>query len=175
MSSADLIQALEATIEQVKEHNYNGKTLTSVLRDALKYVNKTMKPKKGAAENTEASEKPKRTLSGAARKNNAWVGFVLEHAQKNGWGTYDKYSKKHEWYIDEPASTLHEGIHVFAGSVTDALPTGRKFVRKDAMTLSPKLKLSNPQLYSEFEAGYIEPTTDTVQQSESVSVIQESE
>ena len=175
MSSADLIQALEATIEQVKEHNYNGKTLTSVLRDALKYINKTVKPKKGAvAENTEASEKPKRTLSGAARKNNAWVGFVQEHAQKNGWESYERTSKKTGSMI-EPAGMFHNETYVFTDSVTDALPKGRKFVRKDAMCLSSKLKLSNPQLYSEFESGYIEPTTDTVQQSESVSVIQESE
>jgi hypothetical protein len=74
-----------------------------------------------------------------------------------------------------PGSILHDGAHVYDGSVTEKQPNGKQIINKDAMSLSkhywaPKDKKgSRPELYSEFEAAYKEPVDDDVSETASVT------
>jgi len=63
-------------------------------------------------------------------------------------------------------SVLHDGAHVYDGSVTEKTPAGKQLIHKDAMSLSkqrwaPKDKKgTHGELYAEFEAAYVEEEVD---------------
>jgi hypothetical protein len=115
-----------------------------------------------------AGSMPKGVVPPQLRKPRAWVDFTLQHALENGWETFTVFQSKknkvtgerEEEEIEMPASVLHEGAHVYDGSVTEKTPAGRQLIHKDAMSLSkqrwaPKEKAgTHPELYAEFEASY---------------------
>ena len=129
---------------------------------------------KAAAAAKKAGSMPKGVVPPQLRKPRAWVDFTLHHALENGWESFTVFQTKKDKEtgekIDEEiemsASVLHEGAHVYNGSVTEKTPAGKQLIHKDAMSLSkqrwaPKDKKgTHPELYAEFEASYVEEEVD---------------
>ena len=124
---------------------------------------------------------PKGVVPPQLRKPRMWVEFTLKQALENGWEAFTVFQSKknketgevEEEEIAMPGSVLHDGAHVYEGSVTDKTPSGKQLIHKDAMSLSkqrwaPKEKKgTHPELYAEFEAQYEE---EPVEVSDSASV-----
>ena len=129
---------------------------------------------KAAAAAKKAGSMPKGVVPPQLRKPRAWVDFTLHHALENGWESFTVFQTKKDKEtgekIDEEiemsASALHEGAHVYDGSVTEKTPAGKQLIHKDAMSLSkqrwaPKDKKgTHPELYAEFEEAYVEEEVD---------------
>ena len=117
-----------------------------------------------------AGSMPKGVVPPQLRKPRAWVDFTLKQSLEHGWEAFTVYQTKKDKAtgekIDEeiemPASELHDGAHVYTGSVTEKNPNGKQLIHKDAMSLSkqrwaPKEKAgTHHALYQEFEASYVE-------------------
>ncbi len=111
---------------------------------------------------------PKGSIPPQLKKPRAWVEYTLQHALENGWESFtihqthkDKESgEKTEEVIEMPASTLHNGAHVYTDSVNEKNPAGKQLIHKDAMSLSKQRKESNHPTYAEFEAQYIDDSVD---------------
>jgi len=129
---------------------------------------------KAAAAAKKAGSMPKGVVPPQLRKPRAWVDFTLHHALENGWESFTVFQTKKDKEtgekIDEEiemsASVLHEGAHVYDGSVTEKTPAGKQLIHKDAMSLSkqrwaPKDKKgTHGELYAEFETAYVEEEVD---------------
>lgn len=159
--------------------------LFKVMKQALTECEKRTKgsvPKgKAAATAKKAGSMPKGVVPPQLKKPRAWVDFTLAHALENGWESFTVYQskknkvtgEKEDEEIEMPASVLHDGAHVYDGSVTEKNPAGKQLIHKDAMSLSkqrwaPKVKVgSHEELYNEFLESYVE---DVVEVSDSASV-----
>jgi hypothetical protein len=171
--------ALEALLASVK--SLETAELFKVLKVAISEAEKKAKAAAKAAK-TPKTEKPakkgsmpKGEVPKQLKKPRAWVEFVMKHALENGWDTFTVHQTKKdketgekiEEEITMPCSVLHEGAHVFDGSVTEKSPKGKQLIHKDAMSLSkfywaPKANTgTRPELYKEFEASYVEPEDDS--------------
>lgn len=98
-----------------------------------------------------AGSAPKGETPKQLRKTHAWVKYTLQYALQNGWPSFPVENKKTNEVIDMPASTFHDGAHVYDDSITDETPNGKQIIHKDAMSLSKYFKLNQPEVYSEFE------------------------
>ena len=102
-------------------------------------------------------------------KPRAWVEYVLAYGRKNGWEAFtaqqthkdkDTDTKVVET-IEMPGSVLHEGVHIFEGSISEKDPKGKTLIQKDAMSLSKVWwaqktnEGTHEELYREFEAQYV--------------------
>jgi hypothetical protein len=111
---------------------------------------------------------PKGAVPPQLRKPRAWVDFTLKHALANGWEAFtihqthkDKETgEKTEEEIEMPASVLHDGAYIYEDSITEKAPTGRQLIHKEAMSLSKQRKESNHATYAEFEAQYVDETSE---------------
>jgi hypothetical protein len=126
---------------------------------------------------------PKGVVPPQLRKPRAWVDFTLQHALENGWESFTVFQtkknkvtgEKEEEEIEMPGSILHDGAHVYDGSVTEKCPTGKQIIHKDAMSLSkqrwaPKTKEgTHEELYNEFLASYVEEAVEVDDASETSS------
>jgi hypothetical protein len=147
--------------------------LFKVMKLALAEAEKRAKgtaPRGRAAAAKKAGSMPKGVVPPQLRKPRAWVDFTLQHALENGWEPFVVYQtkkdkvtgEKTEEEIEMPGSILHDGAHVYDGSVTEKTPAGRQLIHKDAMSLSkqrwaPKEKKgTHPELYEEFQTSYVE-------------------
>jgi hypothetical protein len=171
--------ALEALLASVK--SLEIAELFKLLKVVISETEKKAKAAAKAAKSpkTEKPAKkgsmPKGEVPKQLKKPRAWVEFVMKHAIENGWDTFTVHQTKKdketgekiEEEITMPCSVLHEGSHVFDGSVTEKSPKGKQLIHKDAMSLSkfywaPKAKTgTRPELYEEFEASYVEPADDS--------------
>jgi len=119
---------------------------------------KEVKEKKGSM--------PKGVVPPQLHKPRAWVDFVLEHANKNGWPAIMVKGQAEPL----PASVERDGAHVFES-------TGKPLNNKQAMSLSKQYwdrkagVGSNKDLYETFEAYYEPPVA--VEQSSDVVVSEE--
>jgi hypothetical protein len=109
---------------------------------------------------------PKGVVPPQLVKPRAWMDFVKARATKTGWESFtirttkkDKTTgEKVEEDVEMPGSMLHEGVHVFEDSVSEAHPKGKMLSHSDVMSLSktwwtPKTsKGTHEELYREFEA-----------------------
>ena len=151
--------------------------LFKVMKQALAAAEKrstSAAPRGKAAAAKKAGSMPKGVVPPQLRKPRAWVDFTLRHALENGWETFTVFQTKKdketgekiEEEIEMSESVLHEGAHVYDGSVTEKTPAGKQLIHKDAMSLSkqrwaPKEKKgTHPELYAEFEAAYVEEEVD---------------
>ena len=160
--------------------------LFKVMKQALAEAEKRTKGSSAQKSKTTVTTKkagsmPKGVVPPQLKKPRAWVDFTLAHSLENGWESFTVFQtkknkitgEKDEEEIEMPASVLHEGAHVYDGSVTDKTPTGKQLIHKDAMSLSkqrwaPKEKTgTHEELYNEFLASYVE---DVVEISDTVSV-----
>ena len=111
---------------------------------------------------------PKGAIPPQLKKPRAWVEFTLKDALENGWESFTVIQKKKdketntvtEEQIEMPGSILHNGAHIYKGSVTEKTPDGKQLIHKEAMSLSKQRKESSHATYSEFEAQYVDETTD---------------
>jgi hypothetical protein len=138
----------------------------------LKAVANEAEKKSKVAAKPVATKKPGSMPKGAVppqlRKPRAWVDFTLKHALENGWEAFtihqthkDKETgEKVEEEIEMPASVLHEGAHIYTDSITEKSPSGRQLIHKEAMSLSKQRKESNHATYAEFEASYVDETSE---------------
>ena len=138
----------------------------------LKAVASEAEKKSKVAAKPVATKKPGSMPKGAVppqlRKPRAWVDFTLKHALENGWEAFtihqthkDKETgEKVEEEIEMPASVLHDGAHIYADSITEKSPSGRQLIHKEAMSLSKQRKESGHATYAEFEASYVDETSE---------------
>ena len=165
--------------------------LFKVIKQATTEAEKRTKgsvPRGRAAAAKKAGSMPKGVVPPQLKKPRAWVDFTLQHALENGWESFTVFQtkknkvtgEKEEEEIEMPASVLHDGAHVYDGSVTEKTPAGRQLIHKDAMSLSkqrwaPKEKKgSHPELYAEFEASYVEeaaPAADDASETSSTKKV----
>jgi hypothetical protein len=121
-----------------------------------------------ATSTKKAGSMPKGAVPPQLKKPRAWVEFTLKHALENGWESFTVLQKKKdketntitEEQIEMPASVLHNGAYIYEDSVTDSHPDGRQIIHKEAMSLSKQRKESGHATYAEFEASYVDETTD---------------
>lgn len=138
----------------------------------IKVIATEAEKKSKVAAKPAATKKPGSMPKGAVppqlRKPRAWVDFTLKHALENGWEAFtihqthkDKETgEKVEEEIEMPASVLHEGAHIYADSITEKTPGGRQLIHKEAMSLSKQRKESGHATYAEFEAQYVDETSE---------------
>jgi hypothetical protein len=177
------MDALVATLKTLEAAD-----LFKVMKQALSECEKRTKGSwaagqkgKTAATTKKAGSMPKGVVPPQLKRPRAWVDFTLAHALENGWESFTVYQskknkvtgEKEDEEIEMPASVLHDGAHVYDGSVTEKNPTGKQLIHKDAMSLSkqrwaPKDKIgTHEELYAEFLESYVE---DVVEVSDSSSV-----
>ena len=174
-ASADPVE-MEVVLATLK--SLETADLFKVMKQALAAAEKrsTAAAPRGAraAAAKKAGSMPKGVVPPQLRKPRAWVDFTLRHALENGWESFTVFQTKKDKEtgekIDEEIemseSVLHEGAHVYDGSVTEKTPAGKQLIHKDAMSLSkqrwaPKDKKgTHPELYAEFEASYVEEEVD---------------
>jgi len=113
---------------------------------------------------------PKGEVPPQLRRPRAWVEFVFQHATTHGWKSFTvSQTKKNKETgekvteeVEMPASILYEGSYIYAGSITEKTPQGKKMIHKDAMSLSKSYwtakteEGTHKELYEEFLASYKE-------------------
>ena len=145
------------------------KLLKTALTEAEKKSKTTTKTATKAAATKRQSSMPKGTVPPQLKKPRAWVEFTLKHALENGWESFTVTQKKKDSsargsggqdvsleVIEMPASTLHEGAHIYEDSISEKNPNGKQIIHKEAMSLSKFRKESGHPTYAEFEAQYAE-------------------
>ena len=124
---------------------------------------------------------PKGSCPPQLKLNNAWVKHVKDYVNQNGWEAFmvpttvtDKVTQVKKIVMEDlPGSILHNGIHIFEGSVTEKTPMGIQVSHKQAMTLSKQWKEGeNAHLYTEFAESFNpedeSSDTDSIMEVESV-------
>jgi len=104
-------------------------------------------------------KKEKKEMPKQLRPYNAWVAFVKNHANENGWESFTVTSKDTE--VEIKGSEEVNGEYVYEGSVTEKNKKGLKFLPKDAMSLAKhywstkdKTGIRN-DLYEEFQREFV--------------------
>jgi membrane protein involved in colicin uptake len=144
------------------------KLLKAVASEAEKKSKSAAKAAPKATAAKKAGSMPKGAIPPQLKKPRAWVEFTLKNALENGWEAFTIIQKKKdketntitEEQIEMPGSTLHNGAHIFEDSITEKTPDGRQLIHKEAMSLSKQRKESGHATYVEFEASYVDETTD---------------
>jgi hypothetical protein len=152
--SASLIETL-ATLDHAE--------IIKVTKACIALLEKKGKaPKEKAAPKEKKGSMPKGVIPPQLMKPRAWVDATLEHANANGWESFSM--KEKDTLMEVPASVEREGVHVFE-------LTGKGLTRKHAMSLSkvrwtPKTSTGTHEtLYREFEASYVPPTAEMVEEA----------
>jgi hypothetical protein len=156
--AADLFKLLKAV---ASEADKKATALQKQVVASQKIATKTVATKK-------AGSMPKGSIPPQLKKPRAWVEYTLKDALENGWESFTVVQKKKdketntitEEQIEMPASILHNGAHIYKDSVTEKTPEGKQLIHKEAMSLSKQRKESSHATYSEFEAQYVDETTD---------------
>jgi len=152
--SASLIETL-ATLDHAE--------IIKVTKACIALLEKKGKaPKEKAAPKEKKGSMPKGVIPPQLMKPRAWVDATLEHANAKGWESFSM--KEKDALVEVPASVEREGVHVFE-------LTGKGLTRKHAMSLSkvrwtPKTSTGTHEtLYREFEASYVPPTAEMVEEA----------
>lgn len=159
MSIEDILTALKSF-----ETPELFKLLKTALTEAEKKSKTTAKTTKTATTTAKKQgSMPKGAVPPQLRKPRAWVEFTLKNALENGWESFTITQKKKSGgqdvsleEIEMPASTFHEGSHIYEDSISDKTPNGKQIIHKEAMSLSKYRKESGHPTYAEFEAQYAE-------------------
>jgi hypothetical protein len=148
--SAELFKLLKAVATETEKKTKLTKTTTK------------------ATTTKKAGSMPKGAVPPQLKKPRAWVEFTLKNALENGWESFTVLQKKKdketntitEEQIEMPGSTLHNGAHIYEGSVTEKTPDGRQLIHKEAMSLSKQRKESGHPTFAEFDSSYVDETDD---------------
>jgi histone H1/5 len=167
--SETTIIAMEDVISSLKtfEPAELFKLLKAVATEAEK-KSKQPKTTTKASTSKKSGSMPKGAVPPQLKKPRAWVEFTLKDALENGWESFTVMQKKKdketntitEEQIEMPGSTLHNGAHIYEDSITEKSPEGRQLIHKEAMSLSKQRKEAGHATYAEFEAQYVDETTD---------------
>lgn len=130
------------------------KAVISELERKSKQPVKEQKAKKGSM--------PKGVIPPQLMKPRAWVEYTLKDARENGWEIFSVKKKKKdkesgimlEEIVTMPCSSKVSGVHIYEGSVTETVPTGRQIIHKEAMSLSKQRKENGHSSYALFESQY---------------------
>jgi hypothetical protein len=143
LSAADLFKIIKTATSEAEKK----------CKESLKNTKKTKK----------AGSAPKGVIPNQLKKNLAWVKYTLNHATKNGWEEFlivqnkkDKLTGENttEEFVMPYAIKNSQGVWVYEGSITEAAPSGRQIIQKEAMTLSKIRKNTSHYTYADFEATY---------------------
>lgn len=171
MSDSENNSTVEEMLSSLKSLDTGD--LFKVLKQALSEAEKQSKQmKKSSAKETTTKKKtgsmPKGVVPKQLMKPRAWVEYTLKDAHTNGWESFtvvqvtkDKTTgTKTEEQIEMPKSILHNGSHVFEGSVTEEHPDGKQLIHKDAMSLSKQRKMNGHGSWTAFEAEYVDESSE---------------
>ena len=164
-----VVTTMEDVLSAVK--GFDAPDLFKLIKAVATEAEKKSKQTKTAAKATaakKAGSMPKGAVPPQLKKPRAWVEFTLKNALENGWEPFTVLQKKKdketniitEEQIEMPGSTLHNGAHIYEDSITDKAPDGRQLIHKEAMSLSKQRKESGHATYAEFEASYVDDTSD---------------
>jgi hypothetical protein len=162
MAPADLFKVMKAATAEAEKK----------AKDSMKSVKKEKKKR--------ASSMPKGVVPPQLVKPRAWMDFVKARATKIGWESFTIHTTKKDKTTGEkveevvvmPGSMLHDGVHVFEDSVSEAHPKGKTLSHSDVMSLSktwwtPKTSEgTHEELYREFEAQQEKEQTQAQEQAE---------
>ena len=170
---------IEATLAAIKGLELSD--LIKVMKQATMEAEKRQKSQKG----TKKGSMPKGVDPPQLKKPRAWVDFTRQHAQENGWEPFtiiqskkDKEGVKTTEEVVMPGSVLHDGIHIFEGSIDAKNPNGKMLIHKHAMSLSkqrwaPKASEGTHQeLYEQFISTYVD-TEESVESVEAKNELKE--
>ena len=172
---------IEATLAAIKGLELSN--LIKVMKQATMEAEKRQKSQKG----TKKGSMPKGVDPPQLKKPRAWVDFTRQHAQENGWEPFtiiqskkDKTTgEKTTEEVEMPGSVLHEGIHIFEGSIDAKNPNGKMLIHKHAMSLSkqrwaPKAaEGTHQELYEEFISTYEVDSEESVESVEAKNDLKE--
>jgi len=158
---------LSAVLASLKSYSLNDlfKVLKAATAESEKKSKEELKNKGKKAPRKSSGEK-KGVMPPHLKKPSAWFNYVLEYARKHGWDSYTvqqthKDKNTGEKVTEEvvmPGSVLHNGEHIFKDSISEEAPNGKKFIQKDAMSLSKvwwsKGTGAHEDRYREFERQY---------------------
>jgi hypothetical protein len=165
VSSESVAISIEDILTALK--SFETPELFKLLKTALTEAEKKSKTTAKATA-TKTTKKqgsmPKGAVPTQLKKTHAWVKFTLKNALENGWESFTITQKKggEVEEITMPASTLHEGAHIYEDSITEKTPNGKQIIHKEAMSLSKFRKESGHPTYAEFEALYTEEASEEV-------------
>jgi hypothetical protein len=148
-SKSEQIEVPQAELSAVMNslRFYNLTDLFRVIKAATTESEKKFKEElknKGKKAPRKSSGDKKGVMPPHLKKPSAWFNYVLEYARKHGWDSYtvqqthkDKNTgEKVTVDVEMPGSVLHDGEHIFKDSISEEAPNGKKFIQKDAMSLS---------------------------------------
>lgn len=169
-SDSDMTSTMETVAASIK--SLTASELFKLIKLATTEAEKKTKSPKTTAKTTatkKSGSMPKGAVPKQLLKPRAWVEYTLKDALANGWESFTVHQshknketgEKVEEEIEMPPSMLHNGAHVYEGSVTEATPDGRQLIHKEAMSLSKQRKESGHASYAAFEASYVEETPAT--------------
>jgi len=141
--------------------------LLKVMKLAIVEVEKKMKVEKMSKSSSvkKTGSMPKGVVPKQLRKPRAWVVFVLEYVNREGWESFVVHHTLKDKTVENiimVESEKFEDRHIYKESRTEMCPKGKSMIHKDAMSLSkqywtPKTKTGTRyDLYQEFEKGYVE-------------------
>jgi hypothetical protein len=177
MSTEIKNEQIEQLTQQFKEME------VADLFKALKAGLTVAQSKASSKAKAKAGSMPKGACPPQLKLNNAWVKHVKDYVNQNGWEAFsvpttmtDKETGAKTLVVEElPASILHDGAHIFEGSVTEKTPQGVQVSHKHAMTLSKQWKEEKTHRYEEFVAAFnpeeAESDVESVASTESVTVV----
>lgn len=156
IDSAELFKLLKAVISEIEK--------------------KTKQEAKGAKPTKKAGSAPKGVSPPQLRKPRAWVEYTLKNALENGWESFTIHQKRKdkvsgdvtEEDIEMPESIMHNGKHIYDGSIDEKNPEGRCVKHKEAMSLSKQRKDTGHPTYAIFDSQY-EPADDSTESEKSDS------
>ena len=158
---------LSAVLTSLKSYSLTDlfKVLKAATAESEKKSKEELKNKGKKAPRKSSGDK-KGVMPPHLKKPSAWFNYVLEYARKHGWESYtvqqthkDKTTgEKVTEEVTMPGSVLHNGEHIFKDSISEKEPNGKKFIQKDAMSLSKvwwsKGAGIHEDRYREFERQY---------------------
>ena len=158
---------LSAVLASLKSYSLTDlfKVLKAATAESEKKSKEELKNKGKKAPRKSSGDK-KGVMPPHLKKPSAWFNYVLEYARKHGWDSYTVQHSHKDKNTNEtvmevvvmPGSILHNGEHIFKDSITEAAPNGKKFIQKDAMSLSKvwwsKGAGIHEERYREFERQY---------------------
>jgi len=156
--------SVQELCESLKE--MPAEEILSVMVACVASMKKSLKGSTGGKKERKKGSMPKGEVPPQLVKPRAWVEETLEDAKKNGWEAFQVRTEKKDKVTGEvtasitemPESELHNGTHIFKGSISEKTPNGKQLIHKDAMSLSkqrwtPKeQKGSHKAKYEAFEA-----------------------
>lgn len=158
--------SVQELCESLKE--MSAEEILSVMVACVASMKKSLKGSTGGKKERKKGSMPKGEVPQQLVKPRAWVEETLEDAKKNGWEAFQVRTQKKDKVTGEVTesitemaeSELHNGTHIFKGSITEKTPNGKQLIHKDAMSLSkqrwaPKeQKGTHKAKYEAFEAKH---------------------